>query len=89
MDAQRRQQLIDRVASRIAQMGFIAPAILLLEMNKPLAFLGAQALLVAQPFLELGMSRADVNDLASILEDRAGIDELINRLEFYRNYPPL
>jgi hypothetical protein len=89
LDAPRRQQLIDRVASRIAQMGFIAPAILLLEMNKPLAFLGAQALLVAQPFLELGMSRADVNDLASILEDRAGIDELINRLEFYRNHPPL
>ena len=87
MDAQRRQQLIDRVADRIAQMGYIAPAILFLEMNKPLAFLGAQALLVAQPFLDVGMSRADVNDLASILEDRTGIDDLITRLEFYRDHP--
>lgn len=87
MDAPRRQQLIDRVASRIAQMGFIAPAILFLEMNKPLAFLGAQALLVAQPLLDMGISRADMNDLANILEDRTGIDELIDRLEYYRNHP--
>ena len=88
MDAQRRQQLIDRVACRIAKMGLITPAILFLEMNKPLAFIGAQTLLVAQPFLDVGLSRADVSDLASILEDRTGIDELINQLEFYRNNPP-
>ena len=68
-------------------MGLITPALLFLEMNKPLAFIGAQALLVAQPFLDIGLNRADVSDLASILEDRAGVEELIDRLEFYRNTP--
>jgi hypothetical protein len=88
LDVQRRQQLIDRVACRIANMGLITPALLFLEMNKPLAFIGAQTLLVAQPFLDIGLNRADVSDLASILEDRAGVEELIDRLEFYRNAPP-
>ena len=88
MDTQRRQQLIDQVAYRIAKMRLIAPAILFLEMNKPLAFIGAQTLLMAQPFLDIGLNRADVSDLASILEERTGVDELINRLEFYRSNPP-
>ncbi len=81
LDLSRRQQLIDRLARRIVDLGLAAPAILFIEMNKPLAFLGAQLLLVAQPFLSIGLKDADLRDFAAILEERGGVEELIERLE--------
>ncbi|MDE3088421.1 MAG: hypothetical protein KGJ80_03405 [Chloroflexota bacterium] len=58
-----------------------APAILFLEMHKPLAFLGAQMLWAAQPFLNIGWNDNDLRDFAAIIEDRAGVEQIINRLE--------
>jgi|SRR5450759_7342 hypothetical protein len=81
LDASRRQQLIERVAQQIAGRGMTAPAILFLEMHKPLAFLGAQLLWIAQPFLSIGLNNADLSDLITVIEDRAGVEELIERLE--------
>jgi hypothetical protein len=81
MDAQRREQLLDDLTRRIEKMGMTAPAILFLETYKPLAFLGAQLLWFAQPFLSLGFKEADLRDLALLIEDRAGVEELLDRLE--------
>jgi len=57
-----------------------SPAILFLEMHKPLAFLGAQMLWATQPLLGMWWRDQDVRDLALLLEDRAGVDALIERL---------
>jgi hypothetical protein len=81
MDAVRREQLLNDLARRIERLGMTAPAILFLETYKPLAFLGAQFLWFAQPFLNLGFNQADLRDLTLIVEDRTGIEELIHRLE--------
>jgi len=81
VDAQRREQLLDDLTRRIEKMGMTAPAILFLETYKPLAFLGAQLLWFAQPFLSLGFKEADLRDLALLIEDRAGVEELLDRLE--------
>ena len=88
LDKLRRQQLIDRMARRIADLGLTAPAILFLEMHKPLAFLVAQLLLVAQPFLSIGLNNADLSDFAAIIEDRGGVEELIERLESIKSDQP-
>jgi hypothetical protein len=84
LDAARRQQIIDRFANRIAGLGMTAPAVLFLEMNKPLAFLGAQLLFAAQPFLSITFNQADLRDFAEIIEDRTGVEELTARLESIR-----
>ena len=81
LDAHRREQLLDELTRRIEKMGMTAPAILFLETYKPLAFLGAQFLWFAQPFLSLGFDQADLRDLTLLVEDRAGVEELIERLE--------
>ncbi len=81
LDTLRRQQLIDQIAHRITELGMTAPAILFLEMHKPLAFLGAQLLWATQPFLSIAWNDADLRDFAAIIEDRAGVEELIDRLE--------
>ena len=86
LDAQRRDQLLDAMARRIKQLGVTAPAILFFETYKPLAFLGAQLLWVAQPFLSFGFAAgaADLRDFILIIEDRAGVEALIQRLELLR-----
>ncbi len=81
LDPQRRDQLIDNLARRAAQAHLAAPAILFLEMCKPLAFLGAQVVWAIQPFAGLGWSEADLRTLAYLLEDPASVDQLIDRIE--------
>ncbi len=81
LNPQRREQLIDDLARRAAQAHLAAPAILFLEMSKPLAFLGAQVLWATQPFLGMFWDQADVRTLAHLFEDPAGVDQLIERIE--------
>jgi hypothetical protein len=71
--------LVESIALRVEAAGLAAPAIAFLEMNRPLGFLGSQALLMAQPLLSLVLSGTE--DLAALLEDRSGMDLLIRRLE--------
>src|SRR5574341_1123395 len=81
LDMQRREQLIEALVQRAAQMGVTAPALLFLETYKPLTFLGAQMLWAAQPFLSIWLKDATVRDLALLLEDRDSVEQLIARLE--------
>ena len=85
LEIQRRQELVERVARRIAEFRLTTPAILFLEMNKPLAFLGAQFLLASEPILSIGFDGRDLRDLALLLEDRRGVDDVIDRLTAIRS----
>jgi len=80
LDVSRRNELLDQLSRRAAQLGITSPAILFLEMHKPLAFLGAQLLWATQPLLGGWGRDADVRDIALLLEDRAGVDALIERM---------
>lgn len=80
-NAQCREQLIDHLAQTATRMGLSAPAILFLEMFKPLAYVGAQMVWATQPFLSVWLKESDLRDLALVLEDPAGVDALIDRLE--------
>ena len=75
-DAARREQRIGRLAGWIVARGLESPAILLLEMTKPLAFVGSQALLVLQPLLG-----GALDEWADMLEDPATVDQILDRLE--------
>lgn len=77
----RRAELVTTWAQRIEQAGMVAPAILFLETFKPLAFIGAQLLWFAQPFLTLGLKETDVRELADLMEDPQGVEALLARLE--------
>jgi hypothetical protein len=84
LDTQRREQLLDRCARRIADLGMAAPAILFLEAYKPLSFLGAQLLWIAQPFLNGVFNPADLRDFTLLVQDDAGAEALIARLEAFQ-----
>jgi hypothetical protein len=72
---------IEKVAKRISELGLTAPAIFLLEVNKPLAFIGSQFLLIAQPSLDIFLPHHFTRDMADFLADPAQLDQLISRLE--------
>ena len=75
-EAARREQMIGRLAGWITARGLESPAILLLELSKPLAVLGSQALLVLQPLLG-----GALNEWAGLLEDPATIDQILDQLD--------
>lgn len=82
------EQMIERLVAWIEARGLGAPAILLLEANKPLAAIGGQVLLFVQPLLGL-LGRAlgwpagseHITQWADLLEHPAGIDLILERLE--------
>ncbi|NCO42754.1 MAG: hypothetical protein COZ06_24215 [Armatimonadetes bacterium CG_4_10_14_3_um_filter_66_18] len=79
--ADERDALIDSCARRIVGYGLETPAIFLLEMHKPLSFLGSQALLFASPCLAPFMGLERTEDFAALLNEPANVDLLLDRIE--------
>jgi len=72
---------LEKVAQRIVQVGLEVPAILFLEMHKPLANLIGHAVWVTLPVWSLFWGVATVNELGALLSDPERIERLIQRIE--------
>jgi len=72
---------VDKVAGKIAQLGLAAPAILLLEAHKPVAFIGGQLLLIAQPTLNLFVAPSLTQGMVELLTNPTQLEYLITHLE--------
>jgi hypothetical protein len=73
--------LVERLARLIGRWRLATPAVVFLEANKPLSFIGSQALLMLQPMTDLFMARDLTADLAALFADRERLETLITRLE--------
>jgi hypothetical protein len=72
--------LVERLTGTIARWGLVAPAIAFLEANKPLSFVGSQALLMLQPVVDMFIARELTSDLADLLADRKRLERLLDSL---------
>ena len=81
LSAQRRQELIEELAEKVNRWGLSIPALLLLEAHRPLSFIASQTLIFSRPFLSPLLGEDKVSEYAMLLEDRAGLDSLIERIE--------
>ena len=76
-----RDSLIDSLAEKVVARRLETPAVLFLEMHKPLSFLASQTMLVAMPFLAPLIGGQRVADMSKLLQKRENIELLITRIE--------
>jgi hypothetical protein len=75
------EQLLDRLTQHIDRWGLTLPALLFLQVTRPLSFIASQGLLLCQPVLSFFYDTPRIADYADLLADRANIDRLVARLE--------
>lgn len=75
------EALLRGIAGKIQSRRMAAPAILALQSMKPLNFVGSQALVGMQPFVELFISREEYERFAAVVERRDGYERLIELIE--------
>ena len=75
------ETLLDRTAAAIRKRKLETPAIMALELHKPLANVGANALVVLAPFAVPFFGFDGVHDASRLLRNRVNVEKLIQRLE--------
>jgi hypothetical protein len=76
-----RDRMLDRIADEVVRRRMEVPAVLALEMHRPLTFLGSQALVVFTPMLAPAFGLDNLQKLSKLLEERANLDRLLDRIE--------
>jgi len=71
----------ERVAGFIRRHGLVTPAVLYIESMRPLSFVGSQFMHVLSPAVTTFLSSSDWDALAHLLEDRRGLDYMLERIE--------
>lgn len=72
---------LSAIANKINQRGLSVPAIFLLEMLKPLVFLGLSGAQAATPFLKMVLGVSQTEQLIELLSSRQHIEDLIQSIE--------
>ena len=76
-----REALIGQTVEAIARRGLQTPALLFLEMHKPLAFVASQGIIAFVPLFGPLIGLARMQAIGRLLAHPGGLDELINRIE--------
>lgn len=76
-----RDRVIEAVALAVAKRGMETPAILFLEMHKPVSFFASQGLVVTSPFVAPLIGIDNVRVAARLFEKRENVELLIRRIE--------
>jgi len=77
----RQEELIDRLSHEVVKRGLTVPAIMFLEMSKPMNQLGANALHFFSPLITAVTDAQSHRDFAEFLEHRGSIELLCRRIE--------
>ncbi|MCH2137612.1 MAG: hypothetical protein MK074_00985 [Phycisphaerales bacterium] len=78
---ERTADIVDRVCRSIVKRGMSTPALMALEMSRPLNFVAAQAMHIVQPAAELVLDTESFKQFALFLEQRGSIEYLCDRLQ--------
>jgi hypothetical protein len=81
LQADERDRLIDDLARRIVRWGLETPAIMFLEMHKPVAFLASQCFLMVTPLVIPLLGRWEFQKYSALLGSPEAVELLIQRIE--------
>lgn len=75
------EELLGKIARKVVEREMTVPAIMLLEMVKPLSFLGSQAMVFLNPVVSLVVSSDDYYRFVRLMDDRENIEKLAVAIE--------
>jgi hypothetical protein len=75
------EALLEKAAAAVEKRKMVAPAIMVLEMHKPLAFIGASAAVAFAPFIVPFLGYDAVHDYSRLLKKPGNVERLIRKLE--------
>ena len=81
LPAERRDALIEKAARFVDRRGLHVPAILFLEMHKPLTYIASQFLVLGSGFIAPFFGPQNVQQVAKLLEKRDNVERLVRRIE--------
>ena len=80
------QEIIDKIATKIVKRRLSVPAVLFMEVVKPISFFGAQTLNFFGPIVESFLKKENrYYDVTEFLEDRGNIERILCRIEELEN----
>ena len=81
IDEEERDRIIEKAAQEIVKRGLTAPALLFIEMAKPINFLGSQLLVAVDPFISSILSSGDYRKFSILMEDDENVERLLQAIE--------
>jgi len=79
--ASEQQALLQKLATFIVKRRLTAPAVLTLEMCKPLHLIGGQLMIALNPFVQVIFNTTDFQKFALIIEQDQNLERLIQLIE--------
>ncbi len=73
--------LAERIAQRVVDMGMGMISIVFLESLKPLSFIGSSILVFGRPIASVFFNGEAYDRFIALMEDRRNIDHLVDRIE--------
>ena len=78
---ERRDEIIEWLAKQVVKRGLSTPAVIFMEMSRPISFIGSQAVQFFSPFINVALNSQLSSEIALVMEDRKNIDRLLDRIE--------
>lgn len=83
------QELIEKIAKKVVDRRLSVPAVLFMEVLKPVSFFGAQTLNFFGPIIESLLKPENrYYDFTSFLEKRENVEKIMQRIEELENERP-
>ena len=77
----RQEELLEKLAKKVARWQMGVPAMMFLETIKPLSFIGSQVLVFLDPIVKSVFNSSDYDEYTKLMEDRKNVELLIRKIE--------
>jgi len=85
---ERQSELVDTVCKVVVRRQMVTPALMTLEMCRPLNFVAAQAMHFFRPIVSVVLDGPAIAEFADFLEQRGSVEYLCRRLEHWDRIGP-
>jgi hypothetical protein len=81
-------EIVDTAAKAVVRRNMTTPALMALEMGRPLNFVASQAIHFFRPIISVVLDTQAINEFATFLERRGSVEYLCRRLEHWSQVGP-